>query len=73
MTSKMEDLYRINDVLTALAHEFHVAFVNESDEDTTLDNLTHAIADAFAVGPYRVRPEDEDCDCWLCQIVPAAR
>ena len=50
----MGPLYHINDVVTALAHEFNVAFVSEDDEDRTLDELTHMIAAAFAVGPYRV-------------------
>ena len=49
-----DDLYRINDVLTALVAEFHVPFDTEEDEDSALNDLTHGIAERFRVGPYRI-------------------
>lgn len=38
----MKDLYRINDVLTALAYE-----LGEDVSDETLDDLTHYVADVL--------------------------
>jgi hypothetical protein len=52
----MEELFRINDVLTALLREFQVPFDSESEEDAVLNDLTHEIAKSFRVGPYRIGP-----------------
>ena len=42
-------LYRINDVLTALANEFGVIWDDEDEEDQVLNDLTHEVADAFGL------------------------
>jgi len=43
----MEELYRINDVLTALAEELGIQFPNDETKDEVLDSLTHKVAEAF--------------------------
>lgn len=54
----MEDLYRINDVLTDLAAEFGVDTSTDESADK-LDELTHAFAKAFGVHPEHVA-QDRD-------------
>jgi hypothetical protein len=45
----MNTLYRINDVLTALASELGVRWRSEEHEDETLNELTHQVAAAFGL------------------------
>ena len=52
----MDKLYRINDVLTALAQELGVTFTDEADEDDRLQAATLAVAEQFGVRGT-VRPE----------------
>lgn len=44
-----DNLYRINDVLTALAGELGVLFESEEAEDEALQNLTMAVAAEFGL------------------------
>ena len=43
----MDTLYRINDVLTALAAELNVRFSDYDDEDAVLNDLTFYVAERF--------------------------
>jgi len=45
----MDKLYRINDVLTALAQEFGIIWDDEDEQDLVLNDLTHEVADAFGL------------------------
>ncbi len=54
---EMNVLYQINDVVSELARELEVPFDSEDAEDEALNEVTHAIAKAFRVGPYRVALE----------------
>jgi hypothetical protein len=50
-----ETLYRINDVLTALAADLGVVFEDENDEDERLDAATHAVYGAL----FDARPDED--------------
>lgn len=57
-----EPLYRINDVLTSLAHEMGVN-VTPKWEDDVLDDLTHTVAAAFGLDD---KEEDvRGCSCGM--------
>lgn len=47
----MDKLYRINDVLSALASELGVrdSFENDDEYDAALNGATHAVAELFRV------------------------
>lgn len=49
MRTRLDTLYRINDLLTALAEELHVGWIDDQDKDTTLNDLTHEVAERFRV------------------------
>lgn len=44
-----DKLYRINDVLSALAQEFNIAWDDDDEQDQVLNDLTHEVADAFGL------------------------
>ena len=49
MVDRTATLYRINDVLSALAEEVGVDWLDDDDRDSTLNDLTHEIAERFRV------------------------